>query len=336
MRKKNGDKEGSVTAKVIQFPLALSWAITGHKSQGMNILAPGKWFCDLDSCGFNGQGYVMLGRIQNIQQLYLKWSYDPIPKKNPIQEKKRQENNVKAKKRLKIDKEALNEAAKISKMALNTEENMMKDHWLSAKCLKIVSLNVQGSLQTRLVDLEIDPSIYGVADIICVQETGVSNMRDSLAGYSCWRAGGGKNKGVAIYVKDSMARGITKKPESITNDAYQCLKLTFGHFDLITIYRASGQVVESFVDAVERGISMNRPTIICGDFNFDRRVANSFTKMLVKHRFKQIVQEPTHILGNCIDHVYHNIPLTVKKVNHRLHYPYYSDHEAVFVMIENV
>ena len=161
-------------------------------------------------------------------------------------------------------------------------------------------------------------------------------MRYSLPGYKCLHAGGGKNKGVAIYVKDTMTKGITKDPESITDDLYQCLKLTFVPFDLITIYRANGQVVQRFVDTIEKWINPKKPTIICGDFNFERSMANSLTRMLVKHRFTQIVQEPTHILGGCIDHVYHNIPVSVKRVNHKLYYPYYSDHEAVCVMIENV
>ena len=301
----------------------------------MNILAPDKWFCDLDSCEFNGQGYVMLGRIQNLDQLYLKWSYDPFPKKDQIQEKRRQEGNIKAKARLKIDKEALKEAEIISKIALNNEENKMKDPWLSSKCLKIVSLNVQGSLQSRILDIEIDPTIYNVSDIICVQETGAPTGRVNLLGYSCIQAGGGKNKGVAIYVKNAMAKDIKRDPQSITDDLCQCLKLTFGAFDLITIYRASGPVVQRFVDSIERWINPKKPTIICGDFNFDRRMDNSLTRMLSNHKFKQIVQEPTHILGGCIDHVYHNIPVAVKKVNHKLYYPYYSDHNAVCYMIEN-
>ena len=304
----------------------------------MNILAPDKWYCDLDSCEFNGQAYVMLGRIQNLDQLYLKWSYDPVPKKDPKQEKKRQEGNIKAMKNLKIDKYALAEAEKISKLALNNEENKTKDPWLSKKCIKIVSLNIQGSLQSRLSDLQRDETIYRVSDIICLQETGTSPSTLPLNGYSCFRAGEGNHKGVAVYVKEDMARGIKKKPESIGDDFYQGLKLTFGPFDLITVYRSNNQPAASrqdFVKAMEKEIDAHRLTILCGDFNFDRKVENDLTRMLTSKKFKQTVQQPTTYRGYCIDHVYHNIPIAVKKVNHKLHYPYYSDHEAVCVMIEN-
>ena len=75
--------------------------------------------------------------------------------------------------------------------------------------------------------------------------------------------------------------------------------------------------------------------MICGDFNIDRRQENVLTRMLKDKNFKQIVQKPTTYRGNCIDHFYHNIPEAVKKVEHKLHNPYYSDHEAVCVMIKD-
>ena len=50
---------------------------------------------------------------------------------------------------------------------------------------------------------------------------------------------------------------------------------------------------------------------------------------------RYIIQKPTTYRGNCIDHFYHNIPEAAKKVEHKLHNPYYSDHEAVCVMIKD-
>ena len=75
--------------------------------------------------------------------------------------------------------------------------------------------------------------------------------------------------------------------------------------------------------------------MICGDFNIDRKVENDLTRMLMGKNFKQIVQKPTTYRGNCIDHFYHNIAEHVKKVEHKLHYPCYSDHEAICVMFKD-
>ena len=76
--------------------------------------------------------------------------------------------------------------------------------------------------------------------------------------------------------------------------------------------------------------------MICGDFNFNRREENVLTRMLGDRNFKQIVQKPTTYRGNCIDHFYHNISETAKKVEYKLHIPCYSDHGATCVTINDV
>ena len=293
-------KDSEAKGKFIQFPITLASAITAHKCQGMNILTPAKWFADLDSWFIKGQNYVMLGRVQNIEQLYLNWSYDPVPKKDLKEEKKRLHQNVKAANSLKINKSALEETEKMRRMDLNSEENKKRDQWLSNECPKIVSLNVQGSLQSRLLDLKADKTIYGVSDIMCLQEIGVARERPVLEGYSHISAGEGHKRGVGVFVKNSIAKGVKEQPETMTDDYFQGLRLKFHPFNIITIYRASGQYTSSsafqrFVINLERWIDHERPTIICGDFNFDQEEENELTKMMRQYNFKQIIQEPTHI-----------------------------------------
>ena len=83
-------------------------------------------------------------------------------------------------------------------------------------------------------------------------------------------------------------------------------------------------------------IDPERPSIICGDFNFNQMEENELTKMMRRNGFKQIVKEPTHILGRCIDHVYHNMDENVKKIDYLLQYNWYSDHDTVCVMMRDV
>lgn len=62
------DAEGNVTASVIQFPLALAYSTTIHKSQGATL---DDLWCDLSSLWEPGQAYVALSRLRTSQGLYL-------------------------------------------------------------------------------------------------------------------------------------------------------------------------------------------------------------------------------------------------------------------------
>jgi hypothetical protein len=74
-----------------------------------------------------------------------------------------------------------------------------------------------------------------------------------------------------------------------------------------------------------------RQTMILGDFNWDALTKSTpVSAFLKKKGFIQIVNGPTHRLGNCLDHIYHNGP--VKGVS--IHPCYFSDHDAICVIPE--
>ena len=94
-----------------------------------------------------------------------------------------------------------------------------------------------------------------------------------------------------------------------------------------------------FTGALLNLVDREKQTIICGDFNFDGIDGKDRNVLIEKlngvgsstislRKFKQIVKEPTTFRGYCIDHIYTNA-----QVNYKLHYPYYSDHEALCIML---
>ncbi|MDO8530251.1 MAG: hypothetical protein Q7S10_02485, partial [bacterium] len=62
------DEESRVVAEIMQLPLRLAWAITVHKSQGMNLDAAQ---IDLSRCFVKGMGYVAISRLKTLAGLHL-------------------------------------------------------------------------------------------------------------------------------------------------------------------------------------------------------------------------------------------------------------------------
>ena len=89
-----------------------------------------------------------------------------------------------------------------------------------------------------------------------------------------------------------------------------------------------------FVKTLRGWIHDEIDTVICGDFNFDfwRDEKNPMSITLKSAGFNQLVKESTTIHGACLDHLY--VRLKNLCARYQLHYPYYSDHEAVCFMLK--
>ena len=74
LRKRSG--EAGASATVIQFPVKLEFAITSHKIQGQTIPSPTKVVLHLNSVFEDAQAYVMLSRVQQLEQIFILNSLD--------------------------------------------------------------------------------------------------------------------------------------------------------------------------------------------------------------------------------------------------------------------
>ena len=106
--------------------------------------------------------------------------------------------------------------------------------------------------------------------------------------------------------------------------------------DVLVIYRSPNPAYQKYLRDIKDNLLSHitrYQTVICGDFNIDFRKNpnNLISQTLNKEGFSQIVKHPTTIHGTTLDHVYVR---GNRRAEYFLHYPYYTDHEAVCVTLK--
>ena len=287
--------------KATQFPLKLSFACTAHKMQGSTVVKPDSLAIDLQSVKEAAQGYVMMSRVQSLDQLYILNEF-PSNKLYP-------------------SLAAMEELQRLKNIALNEQEKAISENTL------IISLNIR-SLPRHHSNLKGDPRM--VSKVIALQETWCDTTHDNqhleLPGYKLHLVSQGRGKGVATYFKSEF-----QVSGSINTDFYQMLRVSSTNLDVINIYRSQNANKANFLKDLGSLARGAKPCFIVGDFNIDylQNPDEEIIKKISSCSFKQIVESPTHIAGAVLDHVY------VKKATQAyhviIHFPYYSDHAAIFV-----
>ena len=303
-------KEHTAKAKVIQFPFMLAWALTAHKMQGQTIKKPNCLVADLKGVFTSGQTYVILGRVQDIRQLYL-LSF--------------------TEKCIKVNEKAKNEAISIKERSINHQYNWDQ---MSHGALKIISLNIR-SLRKHFFDVLSD-SILMKADILSFNETHLTEHDNSSAfeipNYVGYYANKGKGAGVAIYVSAKINILCSKK---LVTDDFQIIKISTNQFDFFGVYKAPHKKDHNLLNALSCEANLKKNVFICGDFNMHYQPNLTFAKTLSSKGFRQVVCEPTHMQGNLLDHFYVKTGNIVVK-SCFLHSPYYSDHDATCVICDRI
>ena len=300
-------------AKVIQFPLSLCFAATSHRFQGQTVYKPNKTVNDFRTVFQAAQGYVMLSRVETMDQLFVL---------GDLPDNKFYANN-----------HALEELARLRSVCVNKNPPVwQKDFPWS---FKISQLNCR-SLRLHINDIKEDP-ILAFSDVICLNETWIEgNQVDEelqINGLNLYLNSNGAGKGIATYAKENklhLKMHITKPKAQISIFASN-------EFDLVNIYRSASMDNSNLLSELENIIDTTRFTIICGDFNLcyiDQR-NNVITKMLEDTGFSQLVNEATHFRGGHIDHVYSNHHPDQFDVKVNLYSPFYlaADHDAICITV---
>ena len=158
--------------------------------------------------------YVMLSRVESIDQLYILES---------LNETKIYGNS-----------NAIKELRKMKKMSVNQKPSVWNN--LNTACTRISSLNC-GSLRHQLPHIKED-TILNISDVICFTETWLWENEDTsrykLDGYKAHHLAMGKGKGISVYYRESKFRHI----EDVTTEKIQLTKLSGKSLDLIAVYKA--------------------------------------------------------------------------------------------------
>ena len=306
----SNSKKSSVTgAKAIQFPLKLAFAATAHKIQGQTVKHPRKVVIDLRSVWNPAIAYVMLSRVESMDQILILEELD---------ESKIYGNYL-----------AMKELELMNKISVNVKSSQYNN--LAVSCTRVCVLNC-GSIRPQIEHIMTDKTMT-ISDAICLSETWIWSDEDTtrfaLEGFTAHHNAVGRGKGVSVYYKECKFMPI----ENISDEKIQLTKLSGNNFDLIVAYKSPTGNDRTLQEHLQKLIEYNRSTLVCGDFNMcfiDNRNSRS-TKFLLQKGFKQLVKEATHFDGGHIDHVYLRSEGLLATVE--LYSPYYTakDHDALCI-----
>ena len=290
---------------LIQFPIKMAKAVTAHKIQGQSIPKPLKVAMDIKGTFAKAQGYVMLSRVEDINQLII---MDSITTKNI-------EPHPGAKEELKM----------MNNRSLNNNQTPWKKEDPAA--VKVAALNIM-NLRNNMSYLRGDPTL-AQADIICLSETWVESKEEEsllqVQGFEAVFNSSGRGKGVVSFIKDgAFTAGQQRKLQGAQMSLFQSKGV-----DVIQVYRSQRQSEADVMEELKEMIDRGKTTLICGDMNIclKKHPDNHMTRTLTGWGMEQLNDEASHTAGGHIDHVYltktAGLEVTLERYT-----PFYTDHDA--------
>ena len=305
----------SSTAKLIQYPIVLAWAVTVHKFQGQTVKSPQKVVIDLRSVFEAAQAYVMASRVQELEQLYI---LEELP-----------ENKIYA------SHAALDEIERLIGVSMNKNPTDWERENDGSKT-KVSFLNCR-SIKNKFQNIKADRSMLK-SDVIILTETWLeegSNVNEyHLQDFDTNFCSRGRGRGIASYYKTKFNHAV-----NINGAGFSISKVESNVLDIIGIYRSQEGNVMELISQLETLIDPSKTSVIGGDLNICALAQpnNFVTTCLKEIGFEQIVTRATHIEGGLIDHVYIAQGENVKFAWVLEDFPkYYSDHDGLCLTLWEV
>ena len=307
----------SARATAINFPLKLCYSTSAHKTQGSTVKKPTSIVLHLHGYLVPAMGYVMLSRIQCLDQLII---VRP-PKSKPELEIER----------IRPYEAAMTELGRLQELDMTKQP---KDYTMS-----VASLNTR-SLRKHFEDVQAHHSLIA-NDVICLQETWLENGIEndpnfSLPDKSSTFASGGPGKGVAIFFSDQFQPIATIVEEHYTMVAVRSEKMV-----IINIYRSNDTKDHGLNARLVQFLKENihqEAILVVGDLNFCERSNSNHVirQALLGENFESLLDPPfaSHMDGRCLDQAYLRRGEN-SNLNFRAHVGTcsYSDHDPVIVEV---
>ena len=312
------NKPNSPVIKRTQFPLMLAWACTVHKVQGKQFKEIVISFKLFGQRSFKyGQMYVALSRVTSLDGLYLIDGFNA--------------DAIVADSRATKEYELLRKEHPM-KPIQNCKE-------MSTDSLTVCLLNTR-SLSKHAKDIKSDSFIMQ-CDVLCLTETQVENDQQKeevekqlgdtkTIDHNTNEADKFSSLAICLHTASEIVKqNIFKVPGGTL---MSIKKSGIPHVNVLLLYKKSATTWEEFSYLVRHisSITDGGLDIVLGDINSDAFKENSHLKSLFED-YTMIVNEPTHLSGSLLDHVYvkNSFLDSVTDVHCLVKSIFFSDHELV-------
>ena len=250
-----------------------------------------------------GMAYVMLGRCETIEDLYIIGNFDPT--------------QIKCLPDAKLETERL--------IAVGQNREAIEQELYESSTV-IGSLNVR-SLREHFKDVVTDPFLMK-CDILGLSETWLYDGEEpEIPNFNGIFVNSGRSRGIAVFTRTPLDHKVLKADDALGVIVKQ------EKLDVMFLYLSHNfdwNPVNNFFNKV---ICPEKPTVIMGDVNWHYPDNHAMKNYLQLRGFNQLIRRATHQKGRCIDHLYISTHFSEGEVTVKQQSTYYSDHDMITAFV---